>query len=225
MRSARRPPCTPRRANPEPDAGVLLDHDLVAALDELERPCGRQSDAVLARLDLPGDSDPHRGGTIQEARRRASASTPGSASTQLQLASTSRPRKPLDEPSLVGSEERPRRRPPRSRPRARVSTSPGSRGRPADRRGTTSGAPAARSRSRRRAAARGARLRPAPQRHRVRTRRGDASRCTAIPSSSATGRILASHSRSRGFSGICTCRTARSAAPARARRSGARPSA
>ena len=49
-----------------PDAGVLLDGDLVAALNELERACGRESDAILALLDLSGDSDPHRGRTIQE---------------------------------------------------------------------------------------------------------------------------------------------------------------
>ena len=31
----------------------------MAALDELERAGGRQRDAVLLRLDLPGDPDPH----------------------------------------------------------------------------------------------------------------------------------------------------------------------
>ena len=48
------------------DTRSLLDDHLVAALDELERSGGRQRDAVLALLDLLGDSDPHRGGTIQE---------------------------------------------------------------------------------------------------------------------------------------------------------------
>ncbi len=52
-----------------PDPGALLHDDLMAALDELERPGGRESDAILALLDLPGDSDPHRGGTIQEPPR------------------------------------------------------------------------------------------------------------------------------------------------------------
>ena len=52
------------------DAGVLLDGDLVAALHELERAGGREGDAILALLDLPGNSDPHRGRTIQERRRQ-----------------------------------------------------------------------------------------------------------------------------------------------------------
>ena len=52
------------------DAGVLLDGHLVAALDELERAGGRERDAILALLDLPGNSDPHRGRTIQERQRR-----------------------------------------------------------------------------------------------------------------------------------------------------------
>ena len=40
-------------------AGAGLDDHLVAALDELERARGRQRDAVLVRLDLLGDADPH----------------------------------------------------------------------------------------------------------------------------------------------------------------------
>ena len=61
------------------DAGVLLDGDLVAALDELERACGRESDAILALLDLPGNSDPHRGRTIQERQRRPLPPPPSDA--------------------------------------------------------------------------------------------------------------------------------------------------
>ena len=46
-------------AKPEPDPGAVLDDDLVAALDELERARGRQGDAVLLLLDLLRNPDPH----------------------------------------------------------------------------------------------------------------------------------------------------------------------
>ena len=53
------------------DAGTLLDRHLVAVVDQLERARGRERDAVLVRLDLLGDADPHGGGSLpaQQDRR------------------------------------------------------------------------------------------------------------------------------------------------------------
>ena len=41
-------------------SGAGLDGHLMAVLDQLERPRRRERDAVLVRLDLPGDADLHR---------------------------------------------------------------------------------------------------------------------------------------------------------------------
>ena len=52
------------------DAGALLDRDVVPAVDQLERAGGRQRDAVLVRLDLLGDADPHAARKPTDAGRR-----------------------------------------------------------------------------------------------------------------------------------------------------------
>ena len=52
-------PRTPRPRTRMPRPAPVLDDDLVAALDELERACGRQCDAVLLLLDLLRNPDPH----------------------------------------------------------------------------------------------------------------------------------------------------------------------
>src|SRR5262249_52991195 len=44
------------------DARAALDPHLLAVVDQLERARGRQGDAVLVRLDLRGDADPHGAG-------------------------------------------------------------------------------------------------------------------------------------------------------------------
>ena len=77
------------------DAGVLLDGDLVAALHELERACGREGDAILALLDLPGNSDPHRGRTIQEQQRRPLPPPPNGACRPGHAPSDARPLRQL----------------------------------------------------------------------------------------------------------------------------------
>ena len=46
------------------DPGTGLDDDLVSALRELARTGRRERDAVLLRLDLPRNADPHARGTI-----------------------------------------------------------------------------------------------------------------------------------------------------------------
>ena len=62
-------------ANPDPSPALALDDDLVAALDELERAGRRQRDAVLLRLDLLRDPDPHgaRDDSAPPERRRSHA--------------------------------------------------------------------------------------------------------------------------------------------------------
>ena len=81
------------------DAGVLLDGDLVAVLHELERACGREGDAILALLDLPGNSDPHRGRTIQERQRRPLPPPPSDAAPA--AVTTSVRTAPLSLPALI----------------------------------------------------------------------------------------------------------------------------
>src|SRR4029079_16989626 len=49
-------------------AGSALDRDLVAALRQLERARRRERDAVLARLDLPGDAEAQSGAPIPAPR-------------------------------------------------------------------------------------------------------------------------------------------------------------
>ena len=63
-RDGRADPCVVVVRERAPGSGARLDQDLVAALAELARAGGRQGDAVLVRLDLLDDADPHGARTI-----------------------------------------------------------------------------------------------------------------------------------------------------------------
>ena len=54
-----------------PDAAACLDDDLVAPSRQLEHAGGGERDAVLVRLDLLRDADPHCGATLLRTLRRA----------------------------------------------------------------------------------------------------------------------------------------------------------